>query len=229
MAIIKNNTQQQQADYLRLQDLLAICISKWKWFVLSLIIFVGLAVVYLLITPPVYTRTTSLLIKEGDKKGVSSLSTVVNAFADMGIFNTNVNVSNELSSIQSPDVILEVIRRLNLDIEYKTDGDYHKKTLYGRTLPLKVTFKDLAYNDFSTFTITLEKGKVRLTDFELNGESVGNDSVVIANIGKEIKTPVGKMTVTKSPYFKDTATEGMKIYVSRTGLLACISDCKDKM
>lgn len=229
MAIIKNNTQQQQADYLRLQDLLAICISKWKWFVLSLIVFVGLAVIYLLVTPPVYTRTTSLLIKEGDKKGVSSLSTVVNAFADMGIFNTNVNVSNELSSIQSPDVILEVIRRLNLDIAYKTDGDYHKKTLYGRTLPLKVTFKDLAYNDFSTFTITLEKGKVRLTDFELNDKAVGNDSIVIASIGKEIKTPVGKMTITKSPYFKDTATEGMKIYVKRTGLLACISDCKDKM
>lgn len=225
----QNNMHQQQADFLSLQDLLAICIGKWKWFVLSLIIFVGLAVVYLLVTPPVYTRTTSLLIKEGDKKGVSSLSTVVNAFADMGIFNTNVNVSNELSSIQSPDVILEVIRRLNLDIEYKTDGNYHKKTLYGRTLPLKVTFKDLAYNDFSSFTMTLEKGKVRLTDFELNGEAVGSDSTVMATPGKELKTPIGKLTITKSPYFKDTATEGMKIYVSRTGLLACITNCKDKM
>ena len=227
MAITNNNIQ--QADYLRLQDLFAICIGKWKWFILSLIVFVGLAVVYLLVTPPVYTRTTSLLIKEGDKKGVSSLSSVVNAFADMGIFNTNVNVSNELSSIQSPDVILEVIRRLDLDIEYKTDGDYHKETLYGRTLPLKVTFKDLAYNDFSSFIMTIEKGKVKLSDFELNHVTVGNDSVVIASIGKEIKTPVGKLTITKTPYFKDTATEGMKIYVSRTGLLTCISNCKDKM
>ena len=168
MAITKN-MQQQQPDYLRLQDLFAICIGKWKWFVLSLIVFIGLAVVYLLVTPPVYTRTTSLLIKEGDKKGTSSLSSVVNAFAEMGIFSANVNVNNELTSIQSPDVLLEVIRRLNLDIEYKTDGDYHQKTLYGRTLPLTVSFKDLAYNDFSSFTMTIEKGKVRLTDFELNG------------------------------------------------------------
>ena len=228
MAIIKS-TVNQQADYLRLQDLFAICISKWKWFVLSLIVFVGLAVVYLLVTPPVYTRTTSLLIKEGDKKGVSSLSSVVNAFADMGIFSTNVNVANELSSIQSPDVILEVIRRLNLDINYKTNGKYHKETLYGRTLPLKVTFKDMAYNDFSSFTMTLEKGKVKLSDFELNDEDVGKDSVFTASFGKEIKTPIGKLTITKSPYFKDTATEGMKIYVSRTGLLATITDCKNKM
>ena len=225
----QNNMHQQQADFLSLQDLLAICISKWKWFVFSLILFIGLAVIYLLVTPPIYTRTTSLLIKEGDKKGVSSLSTVVNAFADMGIFNTNVNVSNELSSIQSPDVILEVIRRLNLDVDYKTDGQFHQETLYGRTLPLKVAFKDLAYNDFSSFTVTIQKGKVKMSGFELNGESVGRDSVIVASFGKEIKTPVGKLTVTKSPYFKDTAYEGMEIDVSRTGLLSSITACKDKM
>lgn len=224
-----NNMHQQQADFLSLQDLLAICIGKWKWFVLSLIIFIGLAVVYLLVTPPVYTRTASLLIKEGDKKGVSSLSSVVNAFADMGIFNTNVNVSNELSSIQSPDVILEVIRRLNLDVNYKTKGKYHKETLYGRTLPLKVTFKDIAYNDFSSFTLTIEKGKVKISDFELNDEDVGKDSVFMASFGKEITTPVGKLTITKSPSFKETAYEGMEIEVSRTGLLATIKNCLDKM
>jgi capsular exopolysaccharide synthesis family protein len=228
MAITKN-IQQQQPDYLRLQDLFAICIGKWKWFVLSLIVFIGLAVVYLLVTPPVYTRTTSLLIKEGDKKGTSSLSSVVNAFAEMGIFSANVNVNNELTSIQSPDVLLEVIRRLNLDIEYKTDGDYHQKTLYGRTLPLTVSFKDLAYNDFSSFTMTIEKGKVKLTDFELNGEDVGNDTTVVTNAGKEVKTPIGKLTITQTPYFKETAYEGMDLYVSRTGLLACITNCKDKM
>jgi capsular exopolysaccharide synthesis family protein len=228
MAITKN-MQQQQVDYLRLQDLFAICVSKWKWFVLSLIIFIGLAVVYLLVTPPVYKRTTSLLIKEGDKKGTSSLSSVVNAFAEMGIFSANVNVNNELTSIQSPDVLLEVIRRLNLDIEYKTDGDYHQKTLYGRTLPLTVSFKDLAYNDFSSFTMTIEKGKVWLTDFELNGEDVGNDTTVVTTAGKEVKTPIGKLTITQTPYFKETAYEGMDLYVSRTGLLECISDCKEKM
>ena len=66
MAITKANTsnvRQQQADYLRLQDLFALCIGKWKWFVLSLIVFTGLAVAYLLITPSVYTRSTSLISK----------------------------------------------------------------------------------------------------------------------------------------------------------------------
>lgn len=232
MAITKANTsnvRQQQADYLRLQDLLALCIGKWKWFALSLIVFIGLAVAYLLVTPPVYTRSTSLLIKEDGKKGGLSFTTEMNAFAEMGLFSANTNVNNELISIQSPDVILEVIRRLNLDVTYKTDGQFHKETLYGRTLPIKVEFKDLAYNDFSEFKLNISKGNLFLSEFELNGEDVGNDTLIIAETGKEIVTPVGKLTVTKSPYFKETAIEDMDIYVSRTGLLATISACKDKM
>lgn len=231
MAIIKNNNslRQQQPDFLRMQDLLAICLGKWKWFLLSLIVFVGLAIGYLLVTPPVFTRSTSLLIKEGGKNGTTSFSSVVNAFAEMGIFSANVNVNNELISIQSPDVILEVIRRLNLDVDYKTEGRFHQETLYGRSLPLKVTFKGLAYNDFSTFDIVIRKGKFYLTDFELNDQRVGGDSVVVASVGKEVNTPVGKLIVARSPYFKETAFEDMRIHVKRTGLLACITDCKDKM
>ena len=232
MAITKtnnSNVRQQQADYLRLQDLFALCIGKWKWFVFSLILFVGLAVVYLLITPPVYTRSTSLLIKEDGKKGGSSFTSEMNAFAEMGLFSANTNVNNELISIQSPDVILEVIRRLNLDVNYKTDGQFHKETLYGRTLPIKVEFKDLAYNDFTAFKVNISKRSLFLSEFELNGEDVGNDTLIKAKTGKEIVTPIGKMTITKSPYFKETAFENMDIHVSRTGLLATISACKDKM
>lgn len=232
MAITKANNvtpRQQQTDYLRLQDLFALCIGKWKWFVLSLIVFVGLAVTYLLITPPVYTRSTSLLIKEDGKKGGSSFTSEMNAFAEMGLFSANTNVNNELISIQSPDLLLEVIRRLNLDVNYKTDGQFHKETLYGRTLPIKVEFKDLAYNDFSSFTINITKGYYCLSDFELNGEKVGNDTLIFAKSKKETVTPIGKLIITKSPYFKETAFEDMNIYVSRTGLLASITNCKDKM
>ena len=218
-----------QGDYLRLQDLLAISISRWKWFLLSLVLFVGLAVIYLLTTPPVYTRTTSLLIKEGDKKGSSSLSSVVSAFAEMGIFSANVNVNNELASIQSPDVILEVIRRLNLDVDYQTDGRYHRETCYGSTLPVKVVFKGLAYNDFSRFDMVVEDGRFRLSGFELNGQSVGGDTVFVVSPNREVHTPVGRLLLAPTPYFQNTAIDGMVIHVTRSGLLACIADCKEKM
>ena len=231
MAINRNNTNssKQQVDYLKLRDLLALCIGKWKWFVLSLIFFVGLAEMYLLKTPPTYTRSTSLLIKEEGRKGRSSFSSEINSFAEMGIFSANTNVNNELISIQSPDLILEVVRRLNLDVNYKTDGQFHRKTLYGRSLPIKVEFQDLAYNDFSAFKINISKGKFFLSDFVLNGKTMGNDTMIIAKTGKEVITPIGKLTVSKSSYFKEAAYENMSIYVSRTGLLATISNCSAKM
>ena len=218
-----------QGDYLRLQDLLAICISRWKWFLLSLGLFIGLAVVYLLTTPPVFTRTTSLLIKEGDKKGSSSLSSVVNAFAEMGVFSANVNVNNELASIQSPDVILEVIRRLNLDVDYQTDGRYHRETHYGSSLPVKVAFKGLAYNDYCRFDMMAVNGRFRLSGFELNGQPIGGDTVYVVSASKEVNTPVGRLLLTPTPYFRDSVSDNMVIHVTRTGLLACIADCRQKM
>ena len=57
---------------------------------------------------------------------------------------------------------------------------------------------------------------------------MGNDTTVVTNAGKEIKTPIGKLTITQTPYFKETAYEGMDLYVSRTGLLACITNCKTR-
>ena len=38
----------QADDFIRIQDLLYLCLAKWKWFVLSLAVTVGIAVFYLL-------------------------------------------------------------------------------------------------------------------------------------------------------------------------------------
>lgn len=232
MAIIKstNNTSvMPQGDYLRLKDLLAMCLGAWKWFLLSLLFFIGLAVAYILVTPPVYKRSASLLIKDDNKKS-QSLASEQNPFQDFGLFTTSTNVQNELISIQSPDVILEVIRRLHLDMEYKVDGTFHKELLYGRTLPVEVSIEKLSYNDDCAFTLTVQKdGKVMLSDFRLNGEEVGNDSTVKASLKKPVDTPVGRLVVTPTPYFKETAQAEVPIFVTRKGLLSCINSCQSKM
>ena len=220
---------QEDGTQLRLQDLFAMCIEKWRWFVVSVGIFLCLAVVYLLKTPPVYTRTTSLLIKDDKQSGGGLFGSQQNLFADMGFFMSNSNIDNELIAIQSPDVLLEVIRRLNLDVNYKIDGSFHKESLYGKTLPLKVEFKNLAYNDASSFTITiLEDGQLELSDFKLNGAKK-DASPMTVKMGQETQTPVGKILIKATPNYKGAVTPDMKIYVSRTGLLSTISSCKGKM
>lgn len=72
MATIQNNIPaQNQQDFIRIQDLFYLCLGKWHWFVISLTACLGIAVWYLLITPPVYIRTASILVKD-DSKGKST-------------------------------------------------------------------------------------------------------------------------------------------------------------
>lgn len=232
MAIIKqtnNGNVMPQADYLRLKDLFALCLNEWKWFLLSLLFFIGLAVAYILITPPVYKRSVSLLIKDESKKS-QSMTNEQNPFKDMGLFAVNTNVQNELLSIQSPDIIIEVIKRLHLDMSYKTDGTFHKELLYGQTLPVDVSIEDLAYNDFCSFTMTLQKdNKAVLTDFTKNDEDAGDGNPIIVSLNKATDTPIGKLKISPSPHFKQTAQPDIPIYVKRTGLLQSIENCQSKM
>lgn len=46
----------QPEDFMRIQDLFYLCLSKWYWFVISLGITLSVAILYVLVTPPVYMR-----------------------------------------------------------------------------------------------------------------------------------------------------------------------------
>ena len=100
----------QKDDFIRLQDLFYLCLAKWYWIVISLVITIGIALVYLLTTPPSYTRSASILIKE-DAKGNAISSDISSTFADMGLFQSSTNVNNELISLRSPAVMLDVVKR----------------------------------------------------------------------------------------------------------------------
>ena len=230
MAIVKSQTNSnllQQADYLRLKDLLALCLHEWKWFLLSLTFFIGIAITYLLVTPPVYRRSSQLLIKDEAKKS-QSLASDQNPFQDVGLYTAGTNVQNELISIQSPDVILEVIKRLQLDMEYLVDGAFHKELLYGRSLPVMVNIEGLAYNDACQFALTPQgKDDFALSDFVKNG--VESDSVITVHLGKAVKTPIGKLTVKATPYYKQTLQVGEPIFVRRSSLLDAIGRCQGRM
>ena len=130
MATIQNkSTVQNTQDFITIQDLFYLCLNKWHWFAISLALCLGVATFYLLRTPSVYVRTASILIKD-DSKGKSS-STDMESFSDLGLFTTNTNVYNEMGTLKSPDIMREVVSRLHLEMNYQTDGRFHKQTVYG--------------------------------------------------------------------------------------------------
>ena len=212
MATQNNISRPKQADdFIRIQDLFYLCVNKWYWFVISLTVTIGVAIIYLLTTPPVYTRSASLLIKE-DSKG-NSLGDAAGLMGDFDLFQTNTNVNNEIQSLQSPAVMLDVVKRLHLDINYHTDGGFYKKVLYGQDCPYTVDFTDLQDNESISFTINPgQDGQILLTDFSRNGEELEGEVTAVLN--GTVDAPVGKLVVMA---MNDSATYDAPIYVSRRG------------
>lgn len=212
MATQNNPTRPKQADdFIRIQDLFYLCLGKWYWFVISLAVTIGVAVIYLLTTPPVYTRSASLLIKE-DSKG-NSISDAAGVLSDIDLFQTSTNVNNEMQSLQSPAVMLDVVKRLHLDISYYTDGGFYKKVLYGQARPYIVSFNNLRDNESIAFTINPTKnGQVKLSDFSHDGEDI--DGEVTSMLNDTVDTPVGKLVI-KS--MNDSISDEAPVYVSRIG------------
>ncbi|MBR5891380.1 MAG: chromosome partitioning protein ParA, partial [Bacteroidaceae bacterium] len=171
---------------------------------------------YILRTQPTYTRSSQVMIKS-DNKG-ASIGSAMSDFADMGMLSTSTSVDNELIAIQSPSVMAEVVKRLQLDMNYSVDGTFHKKTVYGKTLPVNVRLMEVEDNAVVTLTLDVnEDGTVSLYDFVWyeDGRKKKQDDAVSGNMLEPMETPVGKVLVT--PTLSYIPGVSNTIYIYRDG------------
>ena len=219
----KSNIQNEQSDLFQIKDFLFICLEHWKWFVVSVVLCLMFAFFYIVVKQPIYERNASLMIKD-DVAGGSSFMSEANTFADMGLFSMKSNVHNELICIQSPALILDVVKRLNLDMNYVEKGIISKRTLYGNTLPVSVKIVGLNDRDGCSFTMNVLGNKVTLSEFHLN-EAEFNETIT-ANIGDSISTPIGKIILI--PGAVVDVENQREIFVSRSSLISAINGCSSK-
>ena len=115
-------------DFIRIQDLWGLFLPRWRWFVLSIIVTMTVAMLYLMSTPSIYTRSAAILVKDDSKNG--SLGGGMSEFSDMGIFRSNTNINNELFTLKSPALMTEVVRRLRLNEIYTVRKGLKNVDLY---------------------------------------------------------------------------------------------------
>lgn len=187
--MMKNN-----ATYLRILDMLKVFLSKWYLFVICIAITLSVCYAYLLVTPPVYKRSASILIKNDTKSGQNN--------GGMSFLNSNIDVNNELFTLQSPSIAEEVVRTLNLDMNYYAQGRFHEECIYGTSLGIEIVSEDLTDLDYANFMFVLNSDETfEMSDFTFNGLSAGGD--IKGKLGQTLKTPIGKLKVVKTPnYFK---------------------------
>lgn len=87
-------------------------LQYWPWFLLSLIVFVGGAYIFIKITPSTYQSSATILFdkKQEDKTKIITISTAEKSSED--------NLEDEIRLITSNEFLLNVVRKLNLNFTY---------------------------------------------------------------------------------------------------------------
>ena len=185
-------------DFIRIQDLWSMFVPKWYWFAISLFIALTIAVLYLLSTPPIYTRTAAILVKDNSKS--SSSTGTMSDFSDLGIFKSNTNINNELLTLKSPTLMTEVVNRLGLNETFTIRKGLKNVDLY-KVSPVTITFCDKIEVPLS-FTIKFSsKEAFAISELEISGEDIGE--TLSAQMGDSIQTSAGIMIVSPTQEFTD--------------------------
>ena len=185
-------------DFIRIQDLWGLFVPKWRWFVLSLFVTMSVAVLRLMSTPSIYTRSAAILVKDDSKSGSSGGA--MSEFSDMGIFRSNTNINNELFTLKSPALMTEVVRRLRLNETYTVRKGLKNVDLY-KANPVAVTFGEVMEKPVS-FTIRIDS-KDAFTISGLKVAGVESENSFAGRMGDSIQTAAGTLFISPTKFYSD--------------------------
>ena len=196
----QQNTSQSAASSqsLRISDLLLILISNWYWILLCVVLGYGIANLYLRKTSPIFTRKASILLKDMNKTNV--LGSSAYGFSDASLLLQSVDLTNEMFTIKSPVVMSEVIRRLNLQMQYEIEGTFRNAVLYGSNLPIDVKMLEAKEQESSVSIVFETDSAFVLSNFVRNGRII-ETSPLSGRLGRTLATPIGNLVITSTPYF----------------------------
>ena len=120
---------------LNFQTIFAMLILNWQWFLLSLIIFVCGAFIYLRYTEPVYKVSARMLIKDQNIK--RNPNQMLANVEDLGFLTNSTGIDNEMEVLRSRILLRDVVKDLKLYTEYRSEGRVVKPIQY-KTQPVNV-------------------------------------------------------------------------------------------
>lgn len=202
MAKESSDSQKNNGQAFTLTDLWHVTLHNWPWVALSVVICLGLAMLYLKMANPVYNRESSVIVKD-ESEGASLAGAPDLGFGDLGLFSNNSNFENEISTFRSPDYMEEVVRRLSLQTNYRVKKGLRKAPLYGSNLPLTVDFKDLPEDESASIRFTvMDNGDIKVDrKMRVNGKKAQMDKDLNVKFGVPFNTPAGMVVINKTENF----------------------------
>ncbi len=206
-------------------DIYTAVILNWKWFLLSIVICCGLALVYLRYATPVYESTAKLLVKDenNSKRSGSSALSALESMSNIGLISNNFGVENEIEILTSSTIAEETVIDLKLYVEYYIQGVVKKSLIY-KTQPINVDMDEealAALNEPVELRITRKaggyviKGKYYIPETEITSTGPYDIEKNVTSIPVTIPTRVGNIYLTNNGNYKLEDGKTLVVYINR--------------
>ncbi len=185
------------------QDMYRALILNWHWFIISLIVCLGSAYLYLRYTQPIYQSYAKMLIKDDDgnrSRGIQNMS-------NLGIVTNSAGIDNEMEILKSHTLAKQVVKDLKLYTSYKMKGRM-RDHLYYKDQPITVDMDAAGLDKLNapvSMTITRDGDKyvIKGTYFVPTGdesyEGPYEINKTVATLPATVNTRAGNIILSANP------------------------------
>lgn len=178
------------AEGMNILALLRFLASYWKWYILSVTLFLSYFIYNYARTPLVYRRSATVMIRNSD-----NVSETIRLRRSSSL-SSQTNGSVEIQQLRTKELMRNVITRINADVSYTIADGLRKKELYLES-PVTVSFLDAAPRSSFSFMLTLKDDNC----IELDG-FFADPNTMLVNLEDTVSTPVGRMIITRTDNYK---------------------------
>ncbi len=204
---------QQSSNGLTLKSIIAFIVNKWYWFIISLAVTMSMATIYIMRTPPMYSRAASLLVKDEERNGLAKSSVDM---SKMGLVKYVSNLENERRVLTSRELMKEVVRRLDLNDRYSIKNGLRYDVIYKQSPVLFYAADNEEASTPVSFNFILEKdNKINISDVKVSGKKI--DKTFTTTFGDSVRIGNTTFNVVK-PTWDASEFVGKKIAYAHTSL-----------
>lgn len=160
-----NSYLTQESDGFDFKYLVAKVVGNWQWFALSLILCVGVGVLYLLYGIPTFTVTARVMVNGSNAHKITGSATETDLLGKLGLFSQDIDVNNEIQQIQSRSMIEQAMHDLQYNVQYWAQGDIRFAESYKRS-PFYINLLDLkqGLDNPLAWDVRIDGDKVKFMD-----------------------------------------------------------------
>ncbi len=159
-----NLIQAEEEEYFDLRAFFFKILARWWWFAISIPLCAGIALYVCFSSTPVYKVGAKVMISDS-KKGEVGVNPMLK---ELGLFQGNMMVENEIVELKSKNLILDVVKELELNVDYTREKVLRDEKLY-KDSPVRVLV-DLPENikDTTLYVIAREMNRIEVLDADRN-------------------------------------------------------------